>query len=544
MDRVRLVRELKFAVSSLKLFSKRARFSVSMKEMNSSKSQVPPSRNWSNRILAASLFGIFFFTLFPYRVDFTLTPDGNRNPFTLSGPLQFDGTLHTFLNTLLFVPLGLGLFAFTNRRRKSWLKSLSVALVVGSVLSYSIEIVQMYMPTRDSAWDDVIANAAGAVLGMLLALAFGEHILSQLSKWEKRLASMMRVRTVGILALVYFAFWLVISVPLQHKSQLSNWDPNSFLSIGNDIRGQTPWLGEISRLEIWDKSLDVDQAAALAAHSNSSVRFGAGVLAAYNFSEAPPIQDQIRSLPDLSVRSVAAPGSGSSEEMATRSRVWLVSETPLSVLSRAVRRSNRVSFLLDCTPKGGEGSEGTLVDISTRAGDNDFSLEQRGATLVIKIRTGLDPQTSSTNWNVDDVFTAQMRRSVLLSYDGADGVLYVDGKKEGFSYDLSPGAGLVHQLIRVKASELTAYNGLYKSLVFLPIAFSLGLAVRVRPRQNILSALGICFCIVFPAILLEGLLVEISGKRMSITQMGVSIGLTIAGMIWINLDSAVSSSTP
>lgn len=514
-----------------------------MKETTSDPHRVYPSRNWSNRILSASLFGILFFTMFPYWVDFTSTPDGDRNPFTLGGPLQFDGTLHTFLNTLLFVPLGFGLYAFTTRHRKSWLKSLTVALVVGSLLSYLIEIVQMYMPTRDSAWDDVIANASGALLGMLLALACGEQVLSRLSEWEKRRVSAMPVRVVGILAVTYFACWLAISVPLQRETRLSNWDPNSFLSVGNDIRGETPWPGKISELKIWDKSLDAGQAAALATHSDPSAALDATLLAAYEFSHAPPIPDRLQSLPDLNARSDAAPVSGSSQALATPGAKWLVSESPLSVLSAAVRRSNRVSILLDCMPKGGEGSEGTLVDISTLKGSNDFSLEQHGTTLIIRLRTGLNSRKSVTDWHADNIFTPNTRRSILVSYDGAHGVLYVDGKKEGFSYYLSPGAGLVRQLIRVKASELTAYNGLYASLVFLPVGFSLGLAVRAMPRRNISYALAICACIFLSAVSLEALLVAISGRRVSFIQMGVSIALTIAGMIWINLDSSFSPST-
>src|SRR5882724_4440791 len=126
--------------------------------------QVKSPTAWSRRLITASLFGILFFTLFPYWVDFSSTPDGDRNPFTLGGPLQFDGILHSVLNILLFIPFGFAIYAIPNVRRKSWWKAAALAFGVGWLLSYSIEIVQMYMPTRDSAWDDVIANALGSML--------------------------------------------------------------------------------------------------------------------------------------------------------------------------------------------------------------------------------------------------------------------------------------------------------------------------------------------------------------------------------------------
>jgi hypothetical protein len=104
---------------------------------------------------------------------------------------------------------------------------------------------------------------------------------------------------------------------------------------------------------------------------------------------------------------------------------------------------------------------------------------------------------------------------------------------------LGPGAGLVGEFIRLKTDELVAYSGLYDSLVFLPMGFLLGLAVRVIPRQNILYRVGVCAGIFLPAILLEAVLVSVSGRRTSISQLSWSIGLTLAGMFWINLDSSV-----
>jgi len=143
-------------------------------------------------------------------------------------------------------------------------------------------------------------------------------------------------------------------------------------------------------------------------------------------------------------------------------------------------------------------------------------------------------------WHVPNVFVANVSHSILFSYDGAQGFLYIDGKKISRSFCLSPGAAMVGKLIRIKSDELVAYSGLYKSLVFLPVGFLLGLGVRKVSRRNSIYKLGIALSLVLPAILLETLLVEVSGRPPSIMQLASSIGLTVAGMAWMNLDSPVS----
>ncbi len=96
------------------------------------------------------------------------------------------------------------------------------------------------------------------------------------------------------------------------------------------------------------------------------------------------------------------------------------------------------------------------------------------------------------------------------------------------------------EVVRIKTDELVAYSGLYESLVFLPVGFLLGLAVRKMPPHLTLYRLAIAAGIAIPSILLEILLVEVSGRHPSALRITISIGLTIAGMLWMNLDSPKS----
>lgn len=70
--------------------------------------------------------------------------------------------LEFLANVLLFVPVGI-LFAVLLGRRRWWL-----AIVVGVGMTVTIETAQLFIPTRVSDIRDIIANTAGAALGVAL----------------------------------------------------------------------------------------------------------------------------------------------------------------------------------------------------------------------------------------------------------------------------------------------------------------------------------------------------------------------------------------
>lgn len=74
------------------------------------------------------------------------------------------GTVEFLANVALFVPIGLLLVLLLERRRW-WL-----AILVGVVLTVAIEFVQQFLPSRVSDPRDLVANAIGTTLGVLLAV--------------------------------------------------------------------------------------------------------------------------------------------------------------------------------------------------------------------------------------------------------------------------------------------------------------------------------------------------------------------------------------
>ncbi len=73
------------------------------------------------------------------------------------------------MNVLGFVPFGFFYFIYRDRTRPGRpLRNLGLTAVVSGIISVTIELIQVYLPTRSSSLTDLICNIGGAVAGALL----------------------------------------------------------------------------------------------------------------------------------------------------------------------------------------------------------------------------------------------------------------------------------------------------------------------------------------------------------------------------------------
>jgi glycopeptide antibiotics resistance protein len=72
-------------------------------------------------------------------------------------------------NVMVFVPLGAAMCAVLWKASQHRRHTILVATLVGLVLSTLYEIAQLRIPGRVTATDDVLLNAAGALLGAWIA---------------------------------------------------------------------------------------------------------------------------------------------------------------------------------------------------------------------------------------------------------------------------------------------------------------------------------------------------------------------------------------
>jgi VanZ like family len=499
----------------------------------------PRSSSWSNRFLIAALVGILFLTLFPFRFDFQSKLPGGTSPFFLGNGAKTAGLADAFLNVLLFIPLGFGLTEKLRERRMPRTASFFMVFAAGAILSYGIEITQIYIPMRDSGWEDVFTNSIGSIVGFLVYELLGALIIDSLSKLEMALRARLTLQRTAALLAVYFLFWFTVSAVFQKQTRLSNWEPDGLLVVGNEATGQSPWQGRVQRLQIADHA--ISEAPAIDLTSGRVAQETAFAWRAdYDFSIPALLRDSKQLPPSLSW-TPAAPLSPNSNELVLDGKSWLSSRAVVADLVDGIRKTNQFSLHIICAAAQPHSGNGHIISISRSPWFADLTLRQEESSLVFWFRSPLSIKRAILAWYVPNVFTDTQKRDILYSYDGADLSLYINGRKIRRPYRLGPGTALARLLLQVRPAELEGYNDIYYALVFFPVGIIFGLAgPRIRPsRVAILLAIALDFLL--PVFLLEFILVRVSGRPVSTWNLFLSFSLLIAGYLWIRSDSAQSA---
>ena len=499
----------------------------------------PYAYPWSNRILIASLLasllGIALLTLAPFRFDFHLRSPSHRfDPFLL-GPFQKSiGILDSFLNVLLFIPFGFGLSSQLRQRKWSWVSAFVFAFIGGALCSYTVEILQFYIPGRNSGWLDVVTNSTGSFVGAVVLRQWGGILRQRFLRWEWLVGDWLSLRRITLILLSYLGLCFAISIPLQQKTRLSNWTADSRLVIGGSGDEQHPWKGKVFSLQIWDRALS-DELARQLTMNDPVPGVDADPLASYDFSVSPPIEDQKKFLAAL-FRKADASASMSLPALEFNGASELSSKVPMADLTKRLQKTNQFAMRIVCDPAAINGVNASIVSLEDESGVTNLRVWQEGANFYFWFRNPLSVKRAYLDFRASHVFAPDQMRNILVSYDGSNVSIYVDGNKSPVPYSLGPGAALAHQFIRIKAGELDGYKVVYYSCIFVSIGFLLGMAMRKMTMRKMAGWLLLTVGFFVAPVLLEVLLMHVSGRAMSVGQVGLSMFLILLGAALINID--------
>ena len=489
---------------------------------------------WSNRILLLATAGILFLTLYPFRFDFHAAVPGGGSPFLLGKSMKSAHFVDVFLNVLLFVPFGFALAAKLRERGNSRAFTLALALATGALFSYSIEFLQLYIPPRDSGWEDIFTNTSGSVAGFFLYELLGKRALDWMTDRETWLESLLTPRRAFVILLIYFALWFAASCQLQKNTRLRDWRSDALLVVGNDASGKFPWKGTVNAAQIWDLALRGEVAQQLSA-GQAADSGNPGLLVDYDFSAGPPFYNQRKISSELTWFPTA-PTTLTPGLLSLDGTSWLTSKVAVPDLTANLGKTNQFTVRVRCTPAQGAGGDGRIISISQPSGFSDLAIRQEDGKLVFWFRTPLSANHSLLAWVIPGVFTAGRTRDILYTYDGSNLLLFLDGKKEPLTYRLGPGTALAKSVRLVKPAELEGYNYIYYILVFCLPGAILGIVARNLPPPRVPVFLWLACEVLIPAVLLECLLISTSGRSFSFHYLGLSLFLAAGGFVWINLD--------
>src|SRR5258708_9432106 len=349
----------------------------------------------------------------------------------------------------------------------------------------------------------------------------------------------MFFRRADIVLLAYLGNFIILSILMQREARLSNWDTAVPMFVVSDATARHAWKGQIAKVEVWNRALS-DESAQKLASGEPAPGTETGLLASYELTGAPPYDDQMKSLPALTWISSSPPRDSKTLDLNGSS--WLTTTVPVTKLTQELKRTNQFAVRAICTPADVADLDQHIVYISHVYGTPDLYLRRHNADLVFWFRNPLSMHRSMLAWRVRSVFAPGQTRDILISYDGSNVSLYMDGKKEARVYHLSPGAALAHKFSRVLASNLIGYLVSYDALTFVPVGLLLGMIAGHEPLRKPAGRFLLLLGFLLPPIFYELILVWVSGRAFSLWEIILCLLLTLLGAWLMNADRSDKSS--
>jgi VanZ family protein len=417
-------------------------------------------------------------------------------------------------NVLFYIPLGLAL--------APWLMSgvglcrfPAVAITAGASLSLTLilETLQWFLPSRQSSLEDVVCNVLGSLVGFACV-----------DVWNKR-------EMKGFLA-GYVLLAFLVSIPLQRRTALRNWDENFALILGNELTGDRPWRGTIGELSAVDQAIPDRELKEWLHRLRYSLPINDPISASYVLTENHCCKDRADNLPDLIWRTPQGKSMSSSHQLLGPDN-WLQSETAVAYLNRRIAQKSKftigVSFASASADQEGPAR---IISISKDPGQRNFTMGQQGSSLVFRLRTpltgenGVNPQLS-----VPNVFATKRSHVVIAAYDGSTLTVYLDHPEQKYKLALNLGAAFVSYFGRPVADFMVFYRFVYYIAIFFPVGILLSRVLKKRKFSSTLH-LGLKFLGPLAAsAALEGMLVAASGKPVEWSNLIISISAAGVGFL-------------
>ena len=502
------------------------------------------SVQWSNRILIAAMAGILFLTCFPFHFVLHAKLPGGASPFLLGNTFgKHSRVFDDFLNVLLFVPLGFGLSEKLLEKGKSRIATFFAVWIAGFFLSYAIEFTQLYIPGRDSGWEDVLTNSTGSAVGFFLFVILGSALLGLLARMERAGESFATTEGMALVLLIYFSCWFAVSARLQAETRLADWQLDSRLVVGNDGNGKaySAWKGQVSELEIWNRALSSETAAALTGGATSSAA-APRALAAYDFTGSAPFRDRMGLIRDLSW-SPGAQAQGDPNRLAFDGSAWLDSVTPASGLVADLRQTNQFAIHLVCKPAQASGY-GRIISFSGAPNLGNLTIWQENVNLAFWFRSPLSARHAQLTWTVPNALVPNEARNIVYSYDGANLSMYMDGRAVAPPFRMGPGAALARVVRHIRPNELVGYRDVYYAIIFFPAGAALGIFARNGRAHSAGAWAFFVFSLIVPPLLFEFLLMGVSGRTLLARNIILSMALLVGSALWINADGTRERRAP
>lgn len=475
-----------------------------------------PPNSMAVAIIAITLLCISALTLFPY--DFFLVE--TINDFTWAGllarayrpvlmPLEF------LANIIMFVPLG---FGCALRLRKKTIVACLTILSISLAATLTIEFLQIFLPSRTPSHTDLIANTLGGGLGFVLwrywqplsqsrwvrqiwdlqAIAHRTLIKPLLPYWQlikPRPKTQRSLLAVALCSYCCLTLWGTLALRNANPWGLSNWDSTYPLLLGNELKGDRPWSGQISNVQIYAQQLD---SAAIQQLLNKPERplKQAAPIAHYPLSGTAPFVDQTAHLPALIWQGRSPPSSAiaPAQTVSVSPQRWLETRSPPTALVQQVKAAQAFTISLTAkTASKQQSGPARILSISKGPYYRNLTIGQKGSHLSLRLRTPITKDNGQRpEFFVPNVFSSTAEpHQLILTYSANRLALYVDTLASGQKLIFSPEMTLFWKFsppflstVHLNSAISLLCRLLYRALWLLPIGIILAFTTTSQLKNG------------------------------------------------------------
>ena len=483
-------------------------------------------------IVIISSFIVFFATLHPF--DFQISSSWSiRTLFTdFNNSSFFQDRVN---NVLLFMPFGFGLASILQRKKVKLLGQISTVILLSATLSLTVEILQIFIPSRSPTPSDIFHNSFGGFLGLLCFYLYGTKSFSLTLKNLENSQTSKSITKITAFFISYLLIAFLIAIPWQNMTNLKCWDSNFHLILGNEGTGERPWKGNISQLHISDRAISQSEVQKLLNNHNFQWQKGS-LIADYQLTKIQNnYQDKTGNLPELAwegKKPTETQNFLNQGEAPLNSHHWLKTKLPATTLSQRISKTSEFTISTNITTADVKRSgPARIISLSADGLHRNFTLGQQADSLVFRVRTPLTGSNGAdVKLNIPDVFTGNNSHHIVITYSKATLEIYVDTLQNYHS---------LHLLELIPKKQILFYYG----ITFIPLGVCLALLTALAKRKLNFYRILLWTGIILPSLILEAALIGGSGKNLSLRNLLVGIFFTAGTMSILRIRAKVMGRT-
>ena len=222
---------------------------------------------------------------------------------------------------------------------------------------------------------------------------------------------------------------------------------------------------------------------------------------------------------------------------------WLITTDPVTYLNQKIRETSQLTLeaIVSSASPYQEGPV-RIISISENPFLRNFTLGQEGVDLAIRLRTPFTGENGRVpELRVPNVFEDSTPHHLIVVYDGSKLRIYVDDLENSYDFRFAPEVIFFRHflpvsewLIHLNTTVMWFYTLFYYTLIFVPLGVLLGLIIPLKPK-SILKTLLTCLGIIFPALILESGVANISRNAVRPENILLSIILVTCGILLLKV---------